>query len=234
MHVLLQFVWTPIAVFLVGYILLRWMGKKAVAEMNSFDLLVTMVLATAIAEPVVTKRLYVASYYAFAITVVYMILSSLTMKNKLKRVLISKPTILVKDGDIKEEGLRREKLTVNELLAVLRVKGYTDVRDVALAVMEQVGKVSVIPKADARPVQPRDMQLAVPPTFIPVALIVDGEIIDQNLKLVHRDRDWLMKQLASYEIHPERVKKVTLATFNQQNFVDVVLPNDNDTDVHYL
>src|SRR5699024_11726704 len=75
MGFLFQYIWTPIAVFVVGYLLLRIMGKKAVAEMSSFDLLVTIVLGTTITEPIVTKRLGVASYFAIAIAVVYLLFS---------------------------------------------------------------------------------------------------------------------------------------------------------------
>lgn len=234
MQILFQYVWTPIAVFLVGYFLLRWMGKKAVAEMNSFDLLVTLILATTIAEPIATKRLGVASYYALALAIVYILFSNITLKNRFKKILTSKPTVLVKEGNINKKGLRKVRMTVNELLAELRVKGYSDVKDVSLAMLEEVGKISVIPKAELRSVEPRDVQIEVKPTYIPIALIVDGEIIDQNLESIHRDRHWLLEQLAVYKIHPDQVQNVTLATFNQQKVLDVDIPRDKNDEIEYF
>lgn len=124
MSLLFQYVWAPIAVFIVGYILLRIMGKKAVAEMSSFDLLVTIVLGTTITEPIVTKRLGVASYFAIAITIVYLVFSFLSLSNKFKRIITSSPTVLLRNGDIDERGLRKVRLNIDEFIGTLRVKGY--------------------------------------------------------------------------------------------------------------
>lgn len=217
MDFLYQYIWTPVAVFFVGYILFRIMGKKAVAEMNSFDLLVILVLGTAISEPVVTKKLGLASYYSAAIASVYIIFSYLALNNKLKGLLHSSPTILIDKGNIQEDGLKKTKLTVDELLAEVRLKGYTKISDVELAVMEEVGRVSIVPKAEARPVQPSDIQLTPTPASIPVPLIIDGKIIDPNLNYLKKDKDWLFQQLKMYGIDKNNIDQVTLATYNEQS-----------------
>jgi uncharacterized membrane protein YcaP (DUF421 family) len=211
-----NYVWTPIAVFLVGYILLRIMGKKAVAQMSSFDLLVVLVLGTVISEPVVTKRLGIASYYAVAVAGVYIFFSYLALNNRLKGTLHSKPTVLIQNGKIDEKGLHKVKLTVEELLAELRLKGYTKATDVEMAVMEEIGIVSVIPKADIRPLQPSDLQIVPQPTSMPIPLIIDGEIVEPNLKYLKKDKDWLFQQVKMFNINEGNFGKVTLATFNQQ------------------
>lgn len=217
MNVLYQYIWTPIAVFFVGYVLLRIMGKRAVNEMSSFDLLVTIVIGTSISEPVVTKKLGIASYYSIAIAVIYIIFSLLTLTKPFKKLLTASPTVLVRGGDIDEQGLRKAKMTVQQLLSQLRVHGYGKTQDVELATMEETGQISVLAKATARPIQPSDLQIQPKPNFIPIPLIIDGEVIDHNLIYLKKDEQWLEAQLMSYDDW----SRITLATYGQDGTVQV-------------
>ncbi|MGM8214922.1 DUF421 domain-containing protein [Bacillaceae bacterium W0354] len=230
MDIVYHFILTPLAVFVVGYILLRIMGKKAVAEMSSFDLLVILILGTVISEPIVTKRLEIALYYAIIISIIYLIFSYLSINNKFKKVLTSSPTVLVRNGDIDERGLRKVKLNTEELLGELRVKGYTNISDLAVVIMEETGQISAIPKADKRPVQPSDLNMAPSPTFIPIPIIINGELIEHNLKYVKKDKNWLTAQLQSYNLSLEEMDKISLATFNQQGYLDLDTIDRKDQD----
>jgi uncharacterized membrane protein YcaP (DUF421 family) len=226
MQLLYNYILTPIAVFIVGYILLRLLGKKAVGEMSSFDLLVVLVLGTAISEPIVTKNLGIASFYSVVLVATYIVFAKLSLNNRLKRWLHSKPTILIKDGEIDKKGLEKVHLTVDEILAELRLKGYTKTTDVELAVMEEMGKVSILPKADARPLQPSDLQITPQPTTIPVPLIIDGDIIHANLNYLGKDMDWLKQQIKTFGVVDEELDPIVLATYNElKNSVDVRLTN---------
>lgn len=228
MGLLFQYVLTPIAVFLVGYILLRIMGKKAVSQMSSFDLLVVLILGTIISEPVVTKHLGMASYYALALTIVYLAFSFIAIKGKFKKVLTGSPSVLIRNGDIDEKGLRKVRMSVEELLGELRQKGYSNATDLALVVMEETGGLSAIPMADKRPLQPSDIHKSPSPTFIPIPLIIDGEIIEHNLKYIQKGSDWLTSQLQAYNLSIDKIDTVTLATLNQKGFLDVDTTNPHD------
>lgn len=226
MHTFYQYIWTPIAVFFVGYVLLRIMGKRAVNEMSSFDLLITIVVGTAISEPIVTKRLDIASYYSVAIAMVYIIFSRLTLTKPLKKLFTSSPTVLIRGGDIDEQALRKSKMSVQELLGQLRVSGYSKVQDVELATMEETGQISVLPKSTARPIQPSDLQLQVKPAFIPIPLIIDGEVIEHNLIYLNKDKKWLEYQLLNYD----DFSNITLATYEQDGTVSVDTKNVHNHD----
>lgn len=230
MDLLFRYVWTPIAVFLIGYILLRVLGKKAVAQMTSFDLLVVLILGTTITEPIVSKGLGIAAYNAAVITAVYVAFSFLTINNKFKGILTNSPTVLVRNGDIDERGLRKVRLTLEEMLAQLRQHGYTNTSDLALVVMEETGHLSVIPMSHKRPLQPNDISMSPSPMFIPIPLIIDGEIMEHNLNYVQKDMEWLTNQLQSYSLSTEMIDQVTLATLNQRGFLDVDTNNPNDHD----
>jgi uncharacterized membrane protein YcaP (DUF421 family) len=219
----------PLIIFIGAYVFLRLAGKKAVSEMNSFDLLFIIVLGTIVSEPLVDKNTVKALGYGAVFLAVYILFSYATLNNKLRWILMEKPTVLIRNGDIDEKGLRKSRITTGELISTLRQKGFVNTADVELAVLEDMGKVSVIPKAYARPLQPSDIQLHPSPTFIPIPLIMNGQIIFHNLKYLDKDENWLDMQLKTHQLNIETISDVTLATYSQNGtlFVDTDNPNDN-------
>ncbi|WLD92786.1 DUF421 domain-containing protein [Alkalihalobacillus sp. AL-G] len=223
-----KYIITPILIFSGGYLYLRLAGKKAVIQMNSFDLLVVLVLGTVLAQPLSSKQTFETLYFGLAFVVLYVLFSFLTLNNKLRWLLVATSTVLIRDGDIDEKGLRKVRMTVAELMSELRIKGFANSKDIEIAVMESAGQISVIPKATTRPVQSRDLQLNPSPTFIPIPLIMDGQVIDHNLKFLQKDQNWLRNELARYSLDSGDYSSVTLATYNQEGTVDVDTNNPND------
>ncbi|GGJ97730.1 UPF0702 transmembrane protein YkjA [Lentibacillus kapialis] len=219
----------PLFIFIGSFIFIRLGGKKAASEMSSFDLLFIIVIGTIVSEPLVTKSVLPAFAYAGALLVIYALFSYSTLNNKLRWLLIASPTVLIKNGDIDEKGLRKSKVTTSELLSTLREKGYTDPKNVELATMEDTGRISVIPKSSVRPVQPTDIQLQPSPTFIPIPLIMNGQIINHNLKYLEKNEDWLSMQLKTHQLNLKNISDITLATYNQYGTlsIDTDDPIDN-------
>ncbi|WP_093880070.1 DUF421 domain-containing protein [Terribacillus saccharophilus] len=85
----------------------------------------------------------------------------LSLHNKLRWILYESPTVLIRNGDIDRKGLKKVRLPVDEFLAQLRIQGITDTTTVEMATLEDSGVLSVIPKAEYRPVQPADMDINV-------------------------------------------------------------------------
>jgi uncharacterized membrane protein YcaP (DUF421 family) len=229
-----DYLWTPFMVFLFGYLFVKMTGKRSVAQMTSFDLIFIMIIGTSISEPIVTKNNWVATWYSFAIALFYIALSRLALFNKLKHWITPSPTVLIRGGDLDEKGLSKEKLTVEELLGILRTQGYTSKLDVEMAVMEESGQVSVIPKSDKRPLQPSDIQLQPSPTFVSIPLIIDGDIVHHNINFINKDLDWLYTQMQTNNLSKDDMNKITLATYNQQGVVefDTNNPKDHDKGVY--
>lgn len=219
----------PLFIFIVAFIYIRIAGKKAVSEMNSFDLLFIVVLGTIVSEPLVEKNPVKSLSYGLVFLVVYILFSYATLNNNLRWLLIAKPTVLIRNGDIDEKGLRKVRITTSELISTLRQKGYVNTADVEIAIMEDMGKISVIPKAHARPIQPSDIQLHPSPTFIPIPLIMNGQIIFHNLKYLEKDENWLDMQLKAYQLTINNISDITLASYTQQGtlFIDTDYPHEN-------
>ncbi|MDA1475834.1 DUF421 domain-containing protein [Bacillus changyiensis] len=223
------FLLKPALVFTTAYILFRMAGKKAVSQMSNFDLLLTFAIGTIISEPILTSKLSVSIYYAVIFLVFYLFIEKLSLHNKWRWFLVVQPTVLIRNGDIDEKGLKKERLTVNELLGKLREKGYADPYDIDLALIEESGQISVIPKANARPIQPRDLNLQTARNFVPIPLILDGEIIEHNLKYLKLTKQWLFHKLSEKGIQTTAISSIMLGTLNEKN--EIMIDQHRSQDV---
>ena len=130
------------------------------------------------------------------------------------------------------KGLKKVRMPMNELLSQLRVKGFTDTQNIAIAIMEETGDLSVIPMSAYRPVQPNDLNLNVKREYLPIPLIMDGQILNYNLRYLKLDQDWLMNEV---EKMGETIKKITLATLldNGKLFIDNNEMTNHQNDPYY-
>lgn len=101
------FLLKPVIVFSIAYILFRLAGKKAVSQMNNFDLLLTFAIGTIISEPILTSKLPMSIYYACSFLLLYLLMSKLALSNKWRWSLVVSPTVLIRNGDIDERGLKK-------------------------------------------------------------------------------------------------------------------------------
>ncbi|MEH6956153.1 DUF421 domain-containing protein [Neobacillus drentensis] len=219
-------------IFVVGYLFLRLTGKKAVAQMHSFDLLYILVLTNIISSPVEVNNTGKAIIYAGIVVILYKVFTRLSLHNKLRWILYESPTVLIQNGDIDRKGLKKVRMPINQLLSHLREKGYTDTQNIAIAVMEGTGSISVIPKSDYRPVQPSDLKLHVKKEYLPIPLIMDGQIIHHNLKYLQLDQSWLINEI---EKMGEKIENITLATYLEDGklFIDNNKIKDHKGDPYY-
>ncbi|MEH6907138.1 DUF421 domain-containing protein [Neobacillus drentensis] len=219
-------------IFVVGYLFLRLTGKKAVAQMHSFDLLYILVLTNIISSPVEVNNTGKAIIYAGIVVILYKVFTRLSLHNKLRWILYESPTVLIQNGDIDRKGLKKVRMPINQLLSHLREKGYTDTQNIAIAVMEGTGSISVIPKSDFRPVQPSDLKLHVKKEYLPIPLIMDGQIVHHNLKYLQLDCSWV---IAEIEKMGEKIENITLATYLEDGkvYIDNNEKKDHKGDPYY-
>ncbi|MHC0037795.1 DUF421 domain-containing protein [Pseudoneobacillus sp. C159] len=215
----MEILYRAIIVFFAGYFLLRVTGKKAVAQMHTFDLLYILVLTNIISTPVEVESIGKAIVYSVIMVILYKIIIRLSLHNKLRWIIYENPTVLIQNGKIDRKMLKKERMPLNELLSQLRVKGYTDTQNIAIAIMEQTGDLSVFPKSEYRPVQPNDLKLNVSKAYLPIPLIMDGQIVSHNLKYLQLDNEWLMNEVKKVG---QKVENITLATYleNGELFID--------------
>lgn len=175
-------------------VIIRFMGKREVGQLSPFDLVVSIMIAEAAVMaienpdiPVLAGVIVITTLMVAEVGLSYLSLISI----RIRLLVTGRPSIVVKDGKIVDQELRRIRYNVHDLLSQLRQKGITDPQKVQFALVESSGNLSVIPKSSYRPVQPSDMYLEVEEARLPGAVIVDGHIDTKTL----RERNWTLERL---------------------------------------
>lgn len=184
--------------YAVVVIVMRVMGKRQLAQMQPFELVVTLMIADLASVPMENsgKPLLGGIIPIIALTVSQLALSWLTMKSERIRAFVcGSPSILIEKGIINQTELKKQRINLNDLLEQLRTKDVPQVSDVEFAVLETGGQLNVIPKSQSRPVTPEDLQIDLPDVGIPLTIIMDGQIHHQNLKKANLDISWLTREL---------------------------------------
>ncbi len=198
------------AVFLDLFVLLilRLTGKRQVSDLQPYDLLMTLVIAdlasTAIADTDIPLLYSIVPI--LALYLVQQVLSKLSLKSAaVRRFLCGTPQVLIENGVMQPRVMRRTNYTVRDLLDSLRSKGIFDVGEVAYAILETNGTVSVLPKdAYAQPVK-RDLKLPEAPAVPKHIVIHEGRIVTSGLKKLHIDRTRIESILNKHGIAPKNV-----------------------------
>jgi len=141
----------------------------------------------------------------------YMFISILNMKSvNFRKIMSGQPSILIYRGKIDEKALKKENITINELQERLRGDNIFSLGDVEYAILETNGEVTVIPKPEKRGLTPQDMNILPEYEGIPYDLVVDGKIMEKNLKTLGKDRIWLERQLRKFKAVPENTLVATI------------------------
>ena len=153
-----------------------------------------------------------------------MFVSFITSKSIIARRIISGvPVVLIENGKISKEQLRKVKLDVNDLLQDAREDGIFDISKVDYAIMEASGKVTFLLKSDNSPVTNKDMKIKKTNPGLTANLIIDGNIMYNNLFAVGKDLEWLMKTIKKYGYYD--VKDIFLLTCNNTDEVTIYEKN---------
>ncbi len=192
---ILVYVLQAFIVFTAAILATRLLGKSAIVQLTPFDLMAIVIIGTVVAEPLVQDGTIGALLGAGLLVLLHVLFSRLALYGRINKVLLGEPTIVVKHGRLVVENLRRNNLSVAQLLAILRSSGYPYLDDIEFALLEPIGQVSVLPRDGARPVSPDDLGL--PHTYrgLPLPVVLDGIVKSENLALARKDRAWLEKEL---------------------------------------
>ena len=197
------------------------MGHKQMSQLDFFDYIsgitigsIAAELATELEEPL-KPLIAIAVYGAAAI-----LLSKITsLFPKTRKYINGSPTILMNNGKLYRENLKKAKLDLSEFMVMCRQQGYFNLSDIQTAVFEFNGKLSILPVSKKRPANPEDLNLSPAPEFIHTEVIMDGRILDENLKRKGLDDKWLQKQLTAQGY--KKPQEVFLAVCDENNQLTV-------------
>ena len=220
LHVLLSSLGSIIALF----ILTKIMGNRQMSQLSMFDYINGITIGSIAAEMATSlENDFIKPLTAM---IVYALLSVLfsfaTSKSiKLRRILTGETLVLFNEGKIYKSNLKKAKLDVTEFLTQCRNSGYFNLSDIQTAILEPNGKISFLPLAAKRPVTPGDMNLFPLQEKPVVNVILDGKVLQDNLKFTGNNMQWLKKQLEMQKI--SKIKDVFLATCDYENNLSVYI-----------
>jgi len=194
--------------FIVLIVLTRVLGKKQISEISFFEY-VSGITIGSIAGEVIMGLDSSIGHGVLAITVfalITLLVDIISLKSKKFRDLVEgKRTIIIKDGKIMEDNLKKEKYSISEIDSLLRQKDVFNMADVEFAILEPKGDLSVLLKKENRPLTPKDMNMKVANDKAPQTIIMDGTIINDAMAAAGKDRNWLHTELDKLGITLENV-----------------------------
>lgn len=175
----------------------KLIGYRQISQLSIFDYVngitigsIAAEMATELEEP--HKPLLAMVVYGLLV----LLTSVITSRSlKARRWLTGRTLVLLENGKLYRENLKKAKLDINEFLTQCRDSGYFDLNEIQLALLETTGKVSFLPKSQQRPATPQDMGVTVQQTLPQINVVLDGHVLADNLQYLGYDETWLDRQL---------------------------------------
>lgn len=177
----LPLLWKAAVVYTLVVIALRFMGRKTIVELSGADLAIVIMLPEVAFTTIDNHGLWLTVGVIVVLALTYLAIDYLTVKTVLSKYLIAEPLILVEQGRLHYRNLSKGKLTMGELLAAVRNKGYLYLDEVEWAIMEKDGQLSVFPKAPYRPPVVQDFHFTPQDRGLPNTLVLDGRVQSESL-----------------------------------------------------
>ena len=202
-----------IVLYLIVLVVMRLMGKREIGQLQPFELAISIMIADLASIPMTEIGIPIFNGIVpiLGLLVMHLILSLINLKSlKSREIICGKPSILIYRGKINEKELKKERFTINELEERLRGNNVVNLGDVEYAILETSGQVTVIQKPEKRNTIPEDFNIVPEYEGIPYDLVVDGKVMNKNLKAIGKNYNWLKKQVEKFDIKPEEALVVTI------------------------
>ncbi len=202
-----------IILYILVLVVMRLMGKREIGQLQPFELAIAIMIADLATIPMSESGIPIFNGIIpiLGLLVMHLIISFINMKSmKMRALICGKPSILIYRGKINEAVMRKERFTINELQERLRGNNISDIGDVEYAILETSGQVSVIEKPEKRNAKPEDFNIIPEYEGISYDLVIDGIIMNENLKLLNKDYKWLKQEVNKFNMEPEEALIVTI------------------------
>lgn len=196
---------TSIFSYVALFILTKMMGHKQVSQLDFFDYITGITIGSIAAEfateleapwkPLLAMVIYAAATLALGFAARKIPIT--------RKVLNGTSTVIMNNGTIFREEMKKAKLDLHEFLMMCREQGYFDISSIQTAIFECNGKLTILPKSTRRPATPEDLNILPEQEVLFAEVIMDSRIIDNSLLQLGVNRDWLYKQMKAQGIKSE-------------------------------
>ncbi|MCI6854558.1 MAG: DUF421 domain-containing protein [Firmicutes bacterium] len=214
--------------YIIVLIAVRIMGKSELSKMSPFQLVIVFMIAELAAMPIddPTTSLINGVMAIFTLMLLQVLISFLSIKSeKFKNLVSGKPSILIEKGKLNIKELSKLRITSTDLLEQLRLENCPSLSNVEYAIMESNGQLTVIPKAEEKPLTPKDMGLTVNEGLLPMIVISDGTLYVKNLLVAGISEEMFRQKLAGAGI--SSYENIFLAFYDENKVFHVYLHSEN-------
>ena len=205
--------------YIVLIAVIRLMGKRQIGQMEPSEFVVTMLAANLAAIPMEDAGIPFYSGLIPILTVlgVELVLSGISMSSvRFRRILCGKPVIMIENGRILRENLLKTRVTLDKLTGHLREKDVLDLTTVQYAILETNGNLSVFLYPAEAPASAREAGIVPKPRYLPVTIIEDGVLMNENMEKAGKDEAWVRRVLGN---HRASIPGTWLLTVDREDHV---------------
>jgi len=207
-------------IYFIILLVLRFMGKREIGQLSVLDFVVSIMIAELAVVSIENIRvpMMITIVPILVLSIIQISLAWVSLKSqKLRKMIDGKPTVLINNGKIDENEMRKQRYNFDDLLIQLRQSKVRKLSDVEFAILEPSGKLSVIEKTEAEKQDPNYADKVT----LPLPLILDGKVQQEHLEQISKTPLWLRQELR--KLGYKEIKKISYCSLNdnQTFFVDL-------------
>ncbi|MBQ8424822.1 MAG: DUF421 domain-containing protein [Clostridia bacterium] len=196
------------------------MGKRQIGEMQPFEFVITLIIADLACIPMAELSVPLVHGIVPIITLLifHFLICVIARKSLFARYLISgRPAIVISPKGINYNELKSLNMTLDDLMELIRGCDVFKIEEIAYAILETNGKLCILKKAETEPVTRDDLNINVTENSLPINLVMDGQLMDDNMKIAGVNREFIDIYLEKSEI--KKIKEVLLMTLDKSGLV---------------
>lgn len=224
---MVSIIFRTVIIYIILLVTMRLMGKRQLGELEMSEFVITILLSEIASLPITNTDMPIlfaivpiAVLVSFEIIVSFLIIKC----PKFKKIFTTRPSVIISRGKINKKEMLNVRISIEELISQVRQNGIYDLEEVDYAILEENGKMSIIPKSKYRQPDILDMHLPDSDSGVMHIIISDGIINDYNIRLLHKDTKWVSDTLAQLNI---KQKEVLCMTLNDSGSIFVIKNNGN-------
>ncbi len=215
-------VFRTLILYIFVTISIRLMGKRQIGDMQPNELVVTLLVSEIAAMPLqdTTQPIINGIIAIFMLVIIEIVISVLTMKSQyIRKILSGHSIVIIKNGEIDQAAMKKVRLTLVDLIELLREQNVFDIGQVAFAVLEVNGNLSVLLKNAEQPPTQKQLMIKSEKDGLQMPVIIDGKVIKDSLGAIEYNRSTLDMLLKNSNVRVEDIFLMTLDRFGNSNII---------------
>lgn len=203
-------------IYIIVLFICRIMGKRQMGELQPFEFVITLIIADLATIPMaeINVPLVHGVIPLFTLAILHYLISFLCRKSMIARTVVNgKPIIVISPRGIDFNALKTLNMNIDDLVEALRELDYFSFDDILYAIVETNGKLTVLPRVNKSPVTVGNLNLEVAENNLPIVLVQDGKVMEENLTLARVGEEFLINNIK--KVGTNKIKDILVATLDQ-------------------